>query len=109
MGGNSGSEADEVYQTMIDTKKEWNKLDKRQGYHFVISFAPGEASAEQAYDVLKDFCEEYLGDDYDYVFSIHTDQEHMHGHIVFNSVSRTNGYKYRYERGTGRKNPAGNR
>ena len=34
VGGNSGSEADEVYQTMIDTKKEWNKLDKRQGYHF---------------------------------------------------------------------------
>lgn len=99
VGGNSGSEADEVYQTMIDTKKEWNKLDKRQGYHFVISFAPGEASAEQAYDVLKDFCEEYLGDDYDYVFSIHTDQEHMHGHIVFNSVSRTDGYKYRYEKG----------
>lgn len=60
---------------------------------------PGEATKEQAYNVIKDFCEEYLGENYDYVFAIHTDKEHMHGHIVFNSVSRTTGYKYRYEKG----------
>ena len=49
-------------------------------------------------DLENDFCEEYLGEDYDYVFSIHTDQKHMHGHIVFNSVNRMSGYKYRYEK-----------
>ena len=48
--------------------------------------------------MINDFCEEYLGEDYDYVFSIHTDQKHMHGHIVFNSVNRMSGYKYRYEK-----------
>lgn len=99
VGGNSGTEVSEVYQTMIDTKREYQKLDKRQGYHFIISFTPGEADAEQMYHVLQDFCEEYLGENYDYVFSVHTDQAHMHGHIVFNSVSRTSGYKYRYEKG----------
>lgn len=50
-------------------------------------------------EVIKEFCEEYLGDDFDYVFSIHNDQKHMHGHIVFNSVNRMSGYKYRYENG----------
>ena len=59
----------------------------------------GEASEETAYQVIKEFCEEYLGDDFDYVFSIHNDQKHMHGHIVFNSVNRMSGYKYRYENG----------
>lgn len=99
IGGNSGNTPEEVFAIMMETKKEWGKTDKRQGYHFVISFPPGEATAEQAYQVIQDFCEEYLGEAYDYVFSVHTDQQHIHGHIVFNSVSRTTGYKYRYEKG----------
>ncbi len=49
--------------------------------------------------MINDFCEEYLGENFDYVFSVHTDQKHMHGHIVFNSVNRMDGYKYRYEKG----------
>lgn len=53
---------------MMDTKIDWDKLEGRQGYHFVISFKPGEATEEIAYQVLKEFCEEYLGDNYDYVF-----------------------------------------
>ena len=99
IGGNAGMTPKEVYQTMMDTKSDWEKLDGRQGYHYVISFKPGEASEETAYQVIKEFCEEYLGDDFDYVFSIHNDQKHMHGHIVFNSVNRMSGYKYRYENG----------
>ena len=99
VGGNAGTTPQEVYQVMMDTKQEWEKENGRQGYHFVISFPPGEATKEEAYAVINDFCEEYLGEDYDYVFSIHTDQKHMHGHIVFNSVNRMTGYKYRYVNG----------
>lgn len=99
IGGNSGFTPQEVYQIMMDTKLDWDKLEGRQGYHFVISFQPGEVNEEMAYQVIKEFCEEYLGDDFDYVFSIHNDQKHMHGHIVFNSVNRMSGYKYRYENG----------
>lgn len=99
IGGNAGLTSDEVYQTMINTKIDWDKLEGRQGYHFVISFKPGEVKEETAYQVIKEFCEEYLGDYFDYVFSIHNDQHHMHGHIVFNSVNRMTGYKYRYVNG----------
>lgn len=99
VGGNAGTTPQEVYQVMMDTKQEWEKENGRQGYHFVISFPPGEATKEEAYAVINDFCEEYLGENFDYVFSVHTDQKHMHGHIVFNSVNRMDGYKYRYEKG----------
>lgn len=99
VGGNAGSEPWEVYSTMLDTKNAWGKTLGRQGYHFVISWKPGEADEQRAYAVAREFCEEYLGDSYDYVFAIHNDQGHMHGHIVFNSVNRDNGYKYRYEKG----------
>lgn len=99
VGGNVGTEYREVYRAMMDTKNDWGKRDGRQGYHFVLSWKPGEINEETAYQVLQKFCEEYLGESYDYVFALHDDQEHIHGHIVFNSVNRINGYKYRYERG----------
>ncbi len=98
-GGNSGCDAGEVYQTMLATKQDWGKPDGRQGYHFVLSWKPGETDVDTAYQMVKEFCEEYLGDEYDYVFAIHDDQQHVHGHIVFNSVNRNTGYKYRYENG----------
>lgn len=96
VGGNVGREANEVYQAMLDTKMDWQKSFGRQGYHFVISFQPGEVSEETAYEVGKDFCARYLGDHYDYVFAVHNDHAHMHCHIVFNSVDRLDGHKYRY-------------
>lgn len=98
MGSNCGSNVAEIYNAMMDTKKEFQKLQGRQGYHFVISFRPGECNEAKAYDVIKEFCETYLPG-YDYVFAIHNDQEHMHGHIVFNSVGRIDGNKYRYVNG----------
>ena len=48
---------------------------------------------------FRNFVRNIWGENYDYVFGIHTDRKHCHGHIVFNSVNRITGYKYRYERG----------
>lgn len=99
VGGNSGNTTQEVYRTMMDTKQAWGKLDGRKGYHIIISWKPGECTEEKAYQIIQEFCQEYLGENYDYLFGIHTDRKHCHGHIVFNSVNRITGYKYRYERG----------
>lgn len=99
IGGNSGSKPAEVYQAMMETKRDWDKLEGRQGYHYVLSFSPGETDVATAYQIMNEFCEAYLGDAYDYIFTIHDDQHHMHGHLIFNSVNRISGYKYRYEKG----------
>lgn len=99
VGGNAGLDHKEVIESFLNTKKELQKESGRQGYHFVISFPPGETDAQTCYNVIQDFCQEYLGDGYDYVFAVHTDQDHMHGHVIFNSVSKETGYKYRYEKG----------
>lgn len=99
VGGNSGTTAEEVYQTMMDTKFLYEKENGRQGYHFIISFEKGQTDEATAFSVMKEWCETYFGENYDYAFSIHNDRDHMHGHIVFNSVSRETGYKYRYENG----------
>lgn len=99
VGGNAGAERQEILQNFLETKREYNKLSGRQGYHFVISFAKGETDEQTAYQIMQEFCEQYLGDHYDYVFAVHNDKQHLHGHIIFNSVSRTTGYKYHYKKG----------
>lgn len=98
-GGNCGPLPLDVLAAFLETKQAFGKMGGRQGYHFVISFAKGETDEQTAYQAVKEFCEEYLGDDYEYVFAIHDDKEHMHGHVIFNSVSRTDGYKYHYKKG----------
>lgn len=103
VGGNSGINHREILGNFLETKRDFGKTGGRQGYHFVISFAPGETDAATAYEVMKKFCEQYLGDNYDYVFAVHNDKEHMHGHIIFNSVSRIDGYKYHYKKGDWKK------
>lgn len=100
---NAGAEWKQIFDTFMETKKEFQKLDGRQGYHFVISFAPGEVDEQTAFSFGKDFCQEYLKD-YDYVFAVHNDQPHMHIHIVFNSIDFIEGYKYRYVKGDWEKN-----
>ena len=104
VGGNCGSDHNEILSCFLETKREYGKPEGRQGYHFVISFAKGETTEGTAYEVIRDFCEEYLGDRYDYVFAVHNDKAHLHGHIIFNSVSRTDGYKYHYKKGDWEKN-----
>lgn len=103
VGGNSGYDSGEILKTFLDTKELFGKKNGRQGYHFVISFAPGEVTADEAYQITREFCEKYLGDSYDHVFAVHTDKKHMHAHIIFNSVNRIDGYKYRYEKGDWKK------
>lgn len=86
-------------QQMLDTKRHFGKLDKRQGYHIIISFEEEELSEETAFEIVGKFVQEYLGSDYEAVYAIHNDTDHIHGHIIFNSVQCTSGYKYNYRKG----------
>ena len=86
---------DTAFEQMEETKNIFHKTGKRQGYHVIISFSPEEkVSAEQAMYVLEHFAKDVLGDDYEAVYAVHTDREHMHGHLIWNSVSITTGRKY---------------
>lgn len=91
---------DTAFEQMVETKNIFHKTGNRQGYHVIISFSPEEkVSAEQAMYVLEHFAKDVLGDDYEAVFSVHTDREHMHGHLIWNSVSVTTGKKYNSPKG----------
>lgn len=91
---------DTAFEQMVETKNIFHKTGNRQGYHVIISFSPEEkVTAEQAMYVLEHFAKDVLGEDYEAVFAVHTDREHMHGHLIWNSVSITTGRKYNSPRG----------
>ena len=94
---------DTAFEQMEETKNIFHKTGKRQGYHVIISFSPEEkVTAEQAMYVLEHFAKDELGDDYEAVYAVHTDREHMHGHLIWNSVSMTIGKKYNSPKGNWR-------
>ena len=91
---------DTAFEQMEETKNIFHKTGKRQGYHVIISFSPEEkVTAEQAMYVLEHFAKYVLGNDYEAVYAVHTDREHMHGHLIWNSVSMTTGKKYNSPKG----------
>lgn len=90
---------DYAYEQMAWTKEMFGQTGGRQGYHFIISLKPGEGTAEQMFEIVKRFAEEFLSGEYEAVFAVHTDKDHLHSHLVFNSVNMLTGRKYDYKKG----------
>lgn len=91
-------QVDNAFEQMKETKKKFNKTDKRQAYHIILSFKEGEVSPDTVFELTERFVKEYLGNDYEAVFAVHDNTEHPHSHIVFNSVSFRDGKKYHYQK-----------
>ena len=78
---------------MLDTKRAYGKTDRVQYYHVIQSFRPGEVTPELALEIAKEFAQEHLPD-YQTVIGVHVDRQHIHAHIIFNSVNAFTGEKY---------------
>lgn len=84
-----------AYQEMVDTKHRWDKQGGVLGYHIIHAYAPGEVTPQEAHTAGVEFARRLLGGNYEAVVCTHTDREHLHCHIVYNSVSFVDGGKYR--------------
>ena len=60
------------------TKRLFGKTDKRQGYHLIISFEENECDENTAMKVIQEFVNEYLESDYEAVYAVHNNTNHMH-------------------------------
>lgn len=87
---------DTATQEMQTTKKLYGKLKGRAYKHFVQSFPPDEnITPEQAHQIAREFVEQCpLFADFELVYTTHVDKEHIHSHIVLNSVSFKDGHKF---------------
>ena len=85
-----------AYRDMQETKRRWDKENRPvQGYHIIHSFSPGEVTPEQAHRLSVEFAERLLQGRFEAVVATHVDHGHIHAHIVFNSVSCTDGKMFR--------------
>ena len=78
---------------MLDTKQAYGKKDGVQYYHMIQSFKPGEVTPELALEIAREFAVEHLPG-FETVISVHVDKEHIHAHLIFNSVNADTGRKY---------------
>ncbi len=95
IGGNAGTDPEEIYRRIIWNKKFWGKESGSQAFHYMLSLPPETpVSAEKMMQIAEEFCEELFGEEYYHVIAVHTDKEHMHAHITFDSVSMITGLKF---------------
>ena len=83
-----------AYNEMMLTKQMHKKTGGRLYYHLVQSFPKGyDIKPELAHKIALELTGKALKD-YECVVATHIDREHIHSHIVFNSVSFDDGRKY---------------
>ena len=76
------------------TKKQFGSRTKTLAHHLIQSFVPEEVSFEEAHQVGIELCEKVLGGKYEYVLATHIDKDHIHNHIIFNSIDVDEGKVY---------------
>ncbi|WP_415271079.1 relaxase/mobilization nuclease domain-containing protein [Campylobacter ureolyticus] len=76
------------------TKKQFNSKTKTLAHHLIQSFVPKEVSFEEAHQVGIELSEKILGRKYEYALATHIDKEHIHNHIIFNSIYVDEGKVY---------------
>ena len=76
------------------TKKQFNSRTKTLAHHLIQSFVPEEVSFEEAHQVGIELCDKILEGRYEYVLATHIDKDHIHNHIIFNSIDVDEGKVY---------------
>ena len=84
---------DLVYRTFLEEKKMWNKDTGRMYAHNIISWHKDEQiTSEQAFEFGKQFAETWFSG-FQTLVAVHKDKDHIHCHLVTNSVSYEDGRK----------------
>ena len=82
-----------VYRTFLEEKKVWDKDSGRMYAHNVISWHKDEQiTLEQALEFGKEFAENWFSG-FQTLVAVHKDKDHIHCHLVTNSVSYEDGRK----------------
>src|SRR3954449_11322512 len=78
---------------MKATRALWGKTEGIQAHHIIQSFKPGEVTPEIANEIGRDLAKE-VAKGHECVVYTHTDKDHIHNHIVINSVNYEDGRKF---------------
>ena len=100
--GSHNCGVDTALQEMLSVKRKYGKTDKRQGYHFIISFKKQEVRPETAMEITQKFVERYFGDDFQCLYATHDNTQHVHSHILSTAFHGVQGKSTDTKKGIGR-------
>ena len=84
---------DDVYKTWLNEKILWDKDSGRMYAHNIISFHKDEQiTPAEVLDIGRQFADKFFAD-HQCLLGVHQDKDHLHCHIVTNSVSYIDGSK----------------
>jgi len=90
---------DTVYRSFLEEKKLWDKDSGRMYAHNIISWHKDEEiTPEEAYEFGKEFVEKWF-EGFQTLMAVHVDRNHIHLHMVTNSVSYIDGHKLHTTKG----------
>ena len=82
-----------VYHAFLDEKELWNKDSGRMCFHSVISFHEKDyVTPAEVLEIGQTVCDRFFSG-FQNLLAVHQDKDHLHVHIVTNTVSFTDGHK----------------
>ncbi|MGO5164931.1 MULTISPECIES: relaxase/mobilization nuclease domain-containing protein [unclassified Candidatus Paralachnospira] len=84
-----------AYAEMVAVQRRFGMRGKVVGYHGIQSFAAGEVTPEQAFEIGKVTARKMWGDRYQVLVTVHLNTDNVHCHFVVNPVSYKDGVKFK--------------
>ena len=83
-----------AYGEMVAVQKRFGSRGEIVAWHGYQSFAEGEVTPGEAFEIGKETARRMWGDKYQVVVTVHLNTDNLHNHIVLNSVSFKSGRKF---------------
>lgn len=91
---------DSLAKQFYETRWAFNKDNKILAHHYVQSFSPNEnVTPEAAHQIGVELAEK-IAPGFQVVVSTHVDKDHIHNHIIINSVNMKTGMKWKGNKDT---------
>lgn len=97
--GSVGVDPNDICGSMQRTAANANRDSGVRIRHMALNFSPTELSDPATADEIARSVMGYIGKDFQTVYAVHQDTDHLNIHFVFNAVSHVDGHRYK-----GRKN-----
>lgn len=81
-------------ESMMIVSEQFGKSNGVQLRHYVLSFAPCELTNPKAANEIGSRIAQFIGREYQTLYAVHENREHLHIHIVSNSVSYIDGHRF---------------
>ena len=83
-----------AYEAMMAVKRHFGKTGGTVAWHGYQSFAVGEVTPEEAFEIGKETARRMWGDKYQVVVTVHLNTDNLHCHFVVNPISFIDGSRF---------------